>query len=66
MSGKAQMTDPAVFLLLHQVIIDPVPNKHLAPGTDDTQRPWIDALMIGYSELLPSVNTPTKHDGFHH
>ncbi len=41
-------------------------NKHLAPGTDDTQRPWIDALMIGYSELLPSVNTPTKHDGFHH
>ena len=41
-------------------------NLHLGAGTEDTQRPWTDALMFGYSESVPSVDTPTKHDGFRH
>ena len=41
-------------------------NKHIAPNTIDSQRPWIDAFMIGYSENVPSPNVPTIHDGYHH
>ncbi len=41
-------------------------NKHLAPRTEDTQRPWIDALEFGYSDQLPSPDTPTIHDGYQH
>ena len=41
-------------------------NKHFAPGTDDCQRPWVDAIMLGYTEQLPSPETPTKHDGYRH
>ena len=41
-------------------------NKHIAPNTIDSQRPWIDAIMFGYSEQLPSPDEPTEHDGYHH
>ena len=41
-------------------------NRHFKRGTTDTQRPWTDALMFGYSENVPSPKEPTKHDGFRH
>lgn len=41
-------------------------NKHIGPNTYDTQRPWIDAIMFGYSEQIPSPNEPTIHDGYQH
>ena len=41
-------------------------NKHIAPNTIDSQRPWIDALLFGYSEDVPSPDIMTIHDGYHH
>ncbi len=33
------------------------------PGAADYQRPWVDALMWGYSDLVPDVNAPLQHNG---
>ncbi len=41
-------------------------NRHYKRGTSDTQRPWTDAMMFGYSEDVPSPDIPTVHDGFRH
>ena len=41
-------------------------NRHEAPGTNDVQRRWLDALEFGYSEQLPSPETPTVHNGYHY
>ena len=41
-------------------------NRHYMPGTVDIQRKWPDALLFGYSEQIPSPNTPTIHDGYRH
>lgn len=41
-------------------------NRHYMRGTTDTQRPWYDAVMFGYSENVPSPSEPTTHDGFRH
>ncbi len=41
-------------------------NKHSRTDTTDAQRPWIDAIMFGYSEQLPDPGEPTVHDGYHH
>ena len=41
-------------------------NRHYKRATTDTQRPWTDALMFGYSENVPSPDVPTIHDGFRH
>ena len=41
-------------------------NRHYKKGTTDTQRPWTDALMFGYSEDVPDPSVPTIHDGFRH
>ena len=41
-------------------------NRHYKKGETDTQRPWYDAVMFGYSENVPSPNEPTTHDGFRH
>ena len=41
-------------------------NRHYMKGTSDTQRPWFDAVMFGYSENVPSPDIPTVHDGFRH
>ncbi len=38
-------------------------NKHIP--SIDVQRLWLDALMFGYSEQLPDVDTPTIHDGYY-
>ena len=41
-------------------------NRHYKPGTVDIQRKWTDALLFGYSEQIPSPDTPTIHDGYRH
>lgn len=37
--------------------------QHGGPGTTDSQRSWTDALMWGYSPLVPDDLTQTEHDG---
>lgn len=32
-------------------------------GPEDPQRPWVDGLMWGYSEQVPTVNDPILHNG---
>ena len=41
-------------------------NRHYQKGSPDTQRPWTDAMMFGYSEDVPSPDIRTVHDGFRH
>lgn len=39
-------------------------NRHDGtPGAADYQRDWPDALMWGYSELVPTVDAPLLHNG---
>ena len=39
-------------------------NRHDGtPGAADYQRAWVDALMWGYSALVPNVDDPLLHDG---
>ncbi len=39
-------------------------NRHDGyPGAADYQRPWVDCLLWGYSDLVPSVDAPVLYDG---
>lgn len=38
-------------------------NRHDGPGSADYQRFWPDAILFGYSELVPGVDDPLLHDG---
>lgn len=41
-------------------------NCHAGSGTRDPMRSWTDALMWGWSDQLPPVDEPTKHNGYHY
>lgn len=41
-------------------------NRHLAPGTSDTQRMWLDAIEFGYTTQLPPPEQSTVHNGYHY